>query len=127
MRTNPALAQHDARGRFVSVDPAIRLWSKVAGPWNTPDVGDADCWYFGGRARNRWGYPRFHWPAHSAISGLVGAHIAAFIVTRGPVPEGTVVCHSCNHKMCCNPAHLFAASQSENIKQWWRDRRRPAA
>jgi hypothetical protein len=103
----------------------VRLWAKIAGPWNTPGVGDEDCWYFGGRAKNRWGYPRFHWP-ELGPGPNVGAHIAAYVLTCGPVPAGQVVAHSCNHKMCCNPRHLSAATQSENIKQWWHSRRRAA-
>ena len=121
-----ALALRDDRGLFVPVAADLRLWARVAGPWNTPEVREDDCWYFGGRSRNRWGYGRFRWDEQSA-GGRIGAHVAAYILTYGPVPDGAVVCHRCNHKLCCNPSHLYAASQSENIKQWWRDRRRQAA
>ena len=115
-----ALAERDPRGRFVPVSFELRLWAKVCGPWNTPGVGETDCWYFGGRAKNRWGYPRIWWPEHAATGWLVGAHVAAYVVTYGPVPDGKEVCHTCHHKTCCNPAHLVAGTHSENIKQTWR-------
>lgn len=121
-----ALTLRTARGCFGPVDAAVRLWAKVAGPWNTEGITDDDCWYFGGRAKNRWGYPRFHWP-ESGRGVKVGAHVAAYILTYGELPAGTLVAHSCNHKMCCNPRHLSAATPSENIKQWWRERRRQQA
>jgi hypothetical protein len=34
---------------------------------------------------------------------------------NGPIPEGHAICHVCDVRLCCNPAHLFAAPQSENI------------
>jgi HNH endonuclease len=115
-----ALAQRDPRGRFAPGAPLeVRLWAKVAGPWNTPDIADEDCWYFGGRSRNRWGYPRIWWPDADGRL-VIGAHVAAYIVTYGDVPAGLVVCHRCHHKMCCNPSHLYADTQSANVKQTWR-------
>jgi len=119
-RSSLALILRDERGRILETPIEVRLWGKVAGPWNTEGVGPDDCWYFGARARNRWGYPRIWWP--NADGRLViGAHVAAYVLTYGPVPKGLVVCHRCNHKCCCNPSHLFAATQSANTKQAWRD------
>lgn len=115
-----------AGGRFAPVDPAVRLWARVCGPWNSPDVNPDDCWYFAGRARNRWGYARFHCP-QIGPGVNVGAHVAAYVLTYGPVPAAHVVCHRCNHKTCCNPGHLFTATQSDNIKQSWRETRRRRA
>lgn len=113
-----ALAERDPRGRFAPVPLEVRLWARIAGPWNTAGVGDDDCWYFGGRAKNRWGYPRIWWPDADGRL-MLGAHVAAYVVTFGPVPDGLEVCHSCHHKCCCNPAHLYAGTHSENIRQTW--------
>lgn len=57
------------------------------------------------------------------------AHRRAYELTYGPIPPGLDidhVCHNqdpsceggdgCLHRRCCNPAHLRAATRSENLK-----------
>ena len=45
----------------------------------------------------------------------VSAHRAMFTLVYGKVPDGFSVCHRCDNPRCCNPTHLFSATQSENI------------
>ncbi len=33
----------------------------------------------------------------------------------GPIPDGWSVHHKCNNRICCNPAHLQALTQRENL------------
>ncbi len=44
------------------------------------------------------------------------AHRAAFEMFVGPLEEGQVVCHRCDTPLCVRPDHLFAGTQSDNIR-----------
>lgn len=34
---------------------------------------------------------------------------------KGEIPEGLQILHKCDVRACCNPAHLFIGTQSDNI------------
>jgi len=51
------------------------------------------------------------------------AHRIAYQIAHGEIPDGLYVCHSCDVKLCVNPEHLFAATQSENMRDMSRKSR----
>lgn len=56
---------------------------------------------------------------HVRVPGgrVVLAHRLAFALSKGPVPEGMVVLHTCDVPSCINPEHLRLGTQAENNRE----------
>lgn len=85
-----------------------RFWSKV-------DIrGSDECWNW--QAGGHAGYGTWH-------SGRQEyAHRSAWMIANGQcIPDGLVIRHKCDNKLCCNPAHLELGTQTDNMRD--RDKR----
>lgn len=87
-----------------SVPPLIRLMARAQIDHIT------GCWLWTG-SKNGRGYGSIY------LDGKrVGAHVASWILFKGPIPDGMNVCHHCDNPPCINPHHEFLGSQSDNLK-----------
>lgn len=85
-----------------------------------PPAGNTECWLWTGPT-NRRGYGRFALPGNIKIL----AHRAAWIEANGrDIPADKVICHSCDQPLCCNPAHLFVGTQTDNMRDMIRKGRK---
>lgn len=68
-----------------------------------------DCWIWNG-SRDGKGYGSFYLEGR-----LHKAHRAAWMLLKGPIPDGIEACHRCDTPPCCNPDHIFLGTHAENM------------
>jgi hypothetical protein len=94
-------------GRGVYARPSVeqRFRTKV-----DTSGGMLACWPYLGAPRGPEGYGAFWLGGRQEIASRV-----AFILANGPLDDDQVVRHTCDNVECCNPLHLIAGVQADNI------------
>lgn len=140
-RTKPA-RQNDPKRGFVKGQPvrfiighhnkvravrtiAERFWPKV------DKRGADDCWLWTASLGSD-GYGQLSVkPDGRRFSAK--AHRISYEIHYGPIPEGKLVCHSCDerypvgdttYRLCVNPAHLWLGDYTDNIQDCYDKKRR---
>jgi len=86
----------------------FRLWSKV-----DKSSGPDGCWiWIGCKASS--GYGQIGRGRRG--EGQMPTHRLAWELTNGPIPDGLWVLHKCDNPPCCNPAHLFLGTRTDNMR-----------
>ena len=73
-----------------------------------------------------WTGPRFnHGYGMVTFGGIRNglAHRVSFLIHNDQIPEGMWVLHRCDNRLCVNPAHLYAGTQQDNMRDMIERRR----
>lgn len=91
-------------GNTGELSAAARFWRYVN------RRGPNQCWQWLAGCNDQ-GYGRLR------VNGeYVQAHRFSWELHNGPIPEGMMICHTCDFPGCVNPAHLFLGTASDNMQ-----------
>lgn len=80
------------------------FWSRVS------KTTDDSCWIYNGK-KDHLGYSRQKWKGKNAMTYWI-----SWWLTNGEIPDGKQLNHKCNNPSCVRPDHLYAGTQSENMR-----------
>ena len=86
-----------------------RFWAKV------DKKSENECWKWNASKNNK-GYGQF------GVNKIAkSTHRISYIIHKGEIPKGLMICHTCNNPPCVNPNHLYAGTGKDNAQQAVKD------
>ena len=82
-----------------------KFWDKV-----DKSAGPDECWPWLGYIGSD-GYGR-----HSLNQKPARAHRLAWSLVNGEIPDGGLICHTCDNPVCANPSHLWLGDAKSNMQ-----------
>lgn len=90
----------------------IRFWAKVNRHGPVMPEMETPCWLWTAGKDHDLGYGRFR--LHGKQQR---AHRIAFVLSGGVFTEAKPQAnHRCHNRVCCNPDHMYAGNQLENVR-----------
>lgn len=86
--------------------PQQRFWKFVI------PISPLDCWIWQGATRNGYGVMNINYK-------VIYAHRFCYELHFGPPADGLYICHTCDNRSCCNPHHLWAGTQGDNLRDMY--------
>jgi hypothetical protein len=80
--------------------------------WQRTTKRKTGCWEWN-RSTDHKGYGKVRFDGKMRM-----AHRVAYTLIHGSIPEGMLICHACDNKLCCNPKHLFPGTAADNARDF---------
>lgn len=96
-----------------AANPDGRKTSLEATFWRHVTKRDEGCWEWrGARSQFSQGYGHMRFEDRDYVGSRV-----SWEIHNGPIPDGLLVLHDCDNKICCNPAHLHLGTHADNMRE----------